>query len=97
MPGLDGLEIAARMSQLPYKPILIFVTCQDALVYQTFQYHPFGFIRKSCVEQELEPVLLEALEEILYFEAFENYLNLHTEHTVYRIWGTMLNVERQRF
>lgn len=118
MPGLDGLEIAARMDQLPCKPILIFVTCQDALVYQTFQYHPFGFIRKSCVEQEMEPVLLEALEEwkkrncrftfrsdsqlitlpleeIFYFEALGNYLNLHTEHTVYRIRETMANVERE--
>lgn len=63
MPEMDGFEIAARMEQLPQKPILIFVTSHDVLVYDTFQYHPFGFIRKSHVERELEPVLREALEE----------------------------------
>lgn len=63
MPELDGFEIAARMGQLRQKPILIFVTGHDVLVYETFQYHPFGFIRKSHADRELEPVLREAMVE----------------------------------
>lgn len=64
MPGLTGLEVAEKMQNLPYKPLLVFVTNQDAMVYETFQYHPFGFIRKSFLEAELESVLLQALAEL---------------------------------
>lgn len=64
MPKLDGLQLAEQMQTLQRKPLLIFVTNQDALVYQTFQYHPFSFIRKSYLEEELETVLMQALEEL---------------------------------
>ncbi len=64
MPGMTGLEIAEKMQTLPYKPLLVFVTSQDALVYETFQYHPFSFIRKSFLEAELEKVLGQALCEL---------------------------------
>lgn len=64
MPKLDGLQLAEQMQTFQRKPLLIFVTNQDALVYQTFQYHPFSFIRKSFLEEELEAVLMQALEEL---------------------------------
>lgn len=64
MPGVTGLQIAEKMRTLPQKPLLVFVTNQDALVYETFQYHPFSFIRKSFLETELEKVLTQALSEL---------------------------------
>lgn len=64
MPGVTGLQIAEKMSTLPQKPLLVFVTNQDALVYETFQYHPFSFIRKSFLETELEKVLAQVLSEL---------------------------------
>ncbi len=64
MPEVTGLQIAERMGSLPQKPLLVFVTNQDALVYETFQYHPFSFIRKSFLEAELEKVLAQALSEL---------------------------------
>lgn len=65
MPDISGLQIAEEMMKLSKKPLLIFVTNQDALVYQSFQYHPFGFIRKSYFDNEIEDVLLCAIKEIL--------------------------------
>lgn len=65
MPEISGLQIAEEMMRLCKKPLLVFVTNQDALVYQSFQYHPFGFIRKSCFDDEIEGVLLSAIKEIL--------------------------------
>ena len=64
MPELSGLQLAEKIQGLPGKPLLIFVTNQDALVYQTFLYHPFSFIRKSFLEEELETVLLQAVKEV---------------------------------
>lgn len=60
MPELSGMEIAAAMQQQERKPFLIFVTSQDFLVYESFRYHPFGFIRKDYMQEELERVLREA-------------------------------------
>lgn len=64
MPGISGLQIAGEMKSMAQRPLLIFVTNQDALVYQTFQYHPFGFIRKSFLGEELSVVLGQAVEEL---------------------------------
>jgi DNA-binding LytR/AlgR family response regulator len=64
MPGITGLQLAEKMMAFDKKPLLVFVTNQDALVYQSFQYHPFRFIRKSYFDDEIEGVLLNAIEEI---------------------------------
>jgi DNA-binding LytR/AlgR family response regulator len=77
MPEISGLQIAQKMNTLQHKPILIFVTCHDALVYQSFQYHPFGFIRKSYFDEEINDVLLQAMqyrvkEKTFFVFTFEN-------------------------
>jgi DNA-binding LytR/AlgR family response regulator len=77
MPEINGLKIAQKMNTLEYKPILIFVTCHDTLVYQSFQYHPFGFIRKSYFDEEIRPVLMQAMEykvkeKMFFMFSFEN-------------------------
>lgn len=63
MPELSGMDIAAALQEQEQKPILIFVTSQDSFVYESFRYHPFGFIRKDYMEDELERVLREANEQ----------------------------------
>lgn len=65
MPELSGLQMASILQEQDTepKPILIFVTSQDTLVYESFRYHPFGFIRKNFLEEELDRVLQEAREE----------------------------------
>ena len=48
MPGISGMEIAAKLKAEKESLLLIFVTSYEAFVYDTFQYQPFDFIRKSC-------------------------------------------------
>lgn len=57
MPDISGLDIASKMSQLSFKPLLVFVTSHDELVYDSLKFHPFGFIRKNYIRQELEQIL----------------------------------------
>lgn len=64
MPGISGLDIAQRLSGLPEKPLLVFVTGHDELVYDSLQFHPFGFVRKSYLYKELSAVLADAFEEL---------------------------------
>lgn len=61
MPHISGMDIAAYLNENRRETILVFVTSHDALVYQTFAYRPFGFIRKAYLNEELEE-LTERIE-----------------------------------
>ena len=53
MPYFSGMDIATYINEKKLQTILVFITSHDALVYQTFAYRPFGFIRKTHMEVEL--------------------------------------------
>lgn len=65
MPYHNGMEIAGYINEQGLKTILIFITSHDALVYQTFAYRPFGFIRKTHVDQELDELVERVCSELL--------------------------------
>ncbi|MBO5088595.1 MAG: response regulator transcription factor [Lachnospiraceae bacterium] len=64
MPVLGGMDIAKQLHILDVKPLLVFVTSHDELVYESLQYHPFGFIRKTHLLDEMEHMLLDCKEEL---------------------------------
>ena len=57
MPGLSGMEVAERLADSDAKILTVFVTAHDELVYDSFKYHPFAFVRKKYLEKELLSVL----------------------------------------
>lgn len=77
MPEIDGMDIADSLYRLACKPLLIFVTSHDELVYESLRYHPFGFIRKSFFDHEIEKVLSDCQKE----------MESGTEHFNFRITG----------
>lgn len=64
MPEISGMDIAKALSGLYKPPLLVFVTSHDELVYESLQYHPFGFIRKSYFKQEIEKILNDCREQL---------------------------------
>ncbi len=58
MPGKDGLETAAELSETAYPPAIIFVTAYDAYLMQAFQVRAQNYLLKP-VRRE---ALLKALE-----------------------------------
>lgn len=64
MPRLTGFDIAGELLQRNNRALLIFITNQESLVYETFQYKPFDFVRKSRYHEDLERVLLRAAHEV---------------------------------
>lgn len=64
MPSLSGMDIAQFLMDNEIKTLLIFVTSHDALVYQSFKYHPFGFIRKSHFDEEIGTVVKGLVVEL---------------------------------
>lgn len=66
IPDRSGMEIAYWLSRLDHKPLLVFVTNHDELVYESFQYHPFGFIRKKYFDTEIKKILEDCQKELAF-------------------------------
>lgn len=64
MPRLSGMDIAETLLNSEINTLLVFVTGQDALVYKSFKYHPFGFIRKTYFDEEISSVVKGLIEEL---------------------------------
>lgn len=64
LPGISGLEVAGRMSEAGQKCLLVFVTAHDEFVYDSLKYHPFAFVRKNYLREELREVLADCEKEI---------------------------------
>lgn len=64
MPYFSGMDIASFINKNRLNTLIVFVTSHDALVYQTFDYRPFGFMRKSYLETELEPLVERVNKEL---------------------------------
>ena len=65
MPYFNGMDIAKMITEKGLKILLVFVTSYDALVYQTFAYRPFAFIRKSFLAKEVGETIMRLEKELL--------------------------------
>lgn len=65
MPYFSGMDIAGYINEKGLQTMLIFVTSHDALVYQTFAYRPFGFVRKTHIDDELEELSGRIKKELI--------------------------------
>lgn len=64
MPQISGHDVAKQLMEMSCKPLLIFVTSHDELVYDSLKFHPFGFVRKSYFDEEVEKVINDCIVEI---------------------------------
>lgn len=80
MPGMDGFMAAEQLNQLRNKPLLIFTTGFDHLVYDSFQYRPFWFLRKGHLS-ELSQIVKKAID-VLQHE--RRYYEINSNGEMYR-------------
>ena len=64
MPNLGGMDIAQFLIDNDIKTLLVFVTSHDALVYKSFKYRPFAFIRKSFFDEEIGSVVSDIITQL---------------------------------
>lgn len=88
MPDIDGIEAAGTIKNLNHNALVIFVTSKDDLVYKSFEVHPFGFIRKFKLKEEISGVVVDVKKELshnnymLSFKIEGTYYKLHTDEIV---------------
>ena len=59
MPDVSGLEIAQMLREMSVNLIIIFISAYDNYVFDSIEYSPFRYIRKSRIKEEL-PLALKA-------------------------------------
>lgn len=68
MPGMDGIDIANKLRQSEDNVYIIFITNREEMVFQSIQYKPFRFIRKSMMNIEIREAMSALLKELLKTE-----------------------------
>lgn len=89
MPGQNGIEVKQKLQFIGAKTLIIFVTSHDEYMPQAFGKNVIGFVRKTCIEEQLHPLLQAAVQiigknvivdgynskDILYIQSQQNYCN----------------------
>lgn len=82
MPEMDGFEAAALLQKYRKNILIVFVTSYEDKVFQSYEYHPFWFVRKSHMH-DLKIVTKKLLRKIDAEEEERNLTyNLKTDKNV---------------
>ena len=82
MPKLSGMDIAQFLTDNDMKTFLIFVTSHDSLVYESFRYHPFSFIRKGYFNEEIGTVVRSVIDQL---KKKTDYFTFKTSEGFFRV------------
>lgn len=94
MPQMSGFEAAEALQSIKEDIPIVFVTGYDDKVYQSYEYQPFWFIRKSHIDDigAILPRLFKKLDAMA--EQKRQTVNLKTENRVVEIdIGSLLYIE----
>ena len=65
MPNMNGFELAKVLCKEYKDTIIVFMSAYDNFVYDSFEFSPFAYLRKSCMIEEIPRVLNRIIEKIL--------------------------------
>lgn len=90
MPEISGFEAAEEINRLYQETAVIFLTCHENLVFESFKFRPFDFVRKSRFEQEipdvfnrLEKALLNKAPKKLQFHSGSELVSINSDEIFY--------------
>ena len=85
MPELSGFDAAEKLQEIKQDILIVFVTNYDDLVYKSWRYQPFWFIRKSHLD-ELNVVLGMFMKRIDFLYDSENLIiNFAADNTTIKL------------
>ena len=85
MPNINGFQIAEILQKKSPDTIIIFVSAYDNLVYDSFQFNPFCFLRKNHLKNELMPTIQKVLNvffennNTILFKTIEGNINVRVK------------------
>ncbi len=64
MPGINGFEVAKEIREKDKNTIIIFLTGNDKMVFESFKVNAFWYIRKRYFGSEIKECLSRAVKEV---------------------------------
>lgn len=89
MKETSGFELAKMLCEIYPDTVIIFVSAYEELVYSSFEYCPFRFLRKSRLASELESTFEKVIEKCLFgkrsmpFESTDGEIILRIKDILY--------------
>lgn len=83
MPDISGLEIARKLREKSSDIILIFISAHEQYVFESIEYNPFRYIRKSRIKKEVLLALKAAYARLE--EMKDSYIVVKTEESEVRV------------
>ena len=83
MPVMTGFDIANVIRENNEEIKIIFVSAFENLVYTSFKYSPFRFIRKGNLEKEVPEAFLAAMKAIFYKDMYLTVINKSESEKVF--------------
>ena len=80
MPNMDGFEVASKLKEVSSKTSVIFVTSNEHLVFESFNYQPFHFIRKG-LDGEMEKGIENTINLLLQKTNEHKVITLELPHS----------------
>lgn len=81
MPDMNGFEVAKKIREVSDKTVIIFVTTEDTLVYDSFSFQPFDFIPK------LSPEKSESNSD-------HDFMSNRIQRAIKRLWHRLMAAEK---
>lgn len=90
MEPVDGFEVATQLASLEADMHIIFITSYDEVVYDSFDYTPFYFVRKSRYEKYIKNVVEKLIKvskrrKMVLIEDGNSRLSLYTDEIIYAV------------
>ena len=64
MPGIDGFDICRKIRSWESETLVVFISANEELVFQSFEVQPFHFLRKNHIDREIGLVAQEILRKL---------------------------------
>lgn len=74
MPKISGFDIAKRIRETNTKVYIIFITSHEELVYKSFDFQPFHFLRKQSEENLIEDLNILVLKLMKIFKSYKTII-----------------------
>lgn len=94
MPKYSGFALASELNKSHPDITIIFVSAYDNFVYESFDYNPFRFLRKSHLESELPSTFSKVIHKCIYSRNTLDFMTTDGEVTL-RI-SEILYIESQK-
>lgn len=89
MPEMNGFDIAKILNNIRSDITIIFVSSFDNFVFESFEYHPFRFVRKSNLKEDIDSALnayqreIERKKDVYFFKTNEAERSVKTSDIMY--------------